>query len=199
MIIEQNKVAILSYTLKSNNKDGDILETIDKSKPLEFVFGKDSLLAGFENRLKGLKDGETFEFTIPKSEAYGPYKDELIIKLSKQMFSQNGVINEQILTIGNKIPMMDSAGRRMNGTVREVNEDSVKMDFNHPLAGKDLYFSGEIKQVRDATEEELNPSIQHTCGCGTGTKDESCCSSSNSKQAQSEEIGCGCGNTSCGC
>lgn len=200
MVISQNMVAAITYTLKSNNKEGKIIESIDNTKPVEFIFGKDSLLPGFESKLTGLGNGESFEFTIPSTEAYGPFKDELVVDLDKQIFAQNGVINEQILQIGNQIPMADSQGRRMNGIVREVMDEKVKMDFNHPLAGQDLYFSGQVERVREATYEELNPPAHHGCGCSSGPADESCCSTPKEEEhAHADDHGCGCGNSSCGC
>lgn len=200
MVISQNMVAAITYTLKSNNNEGKILETIDSTKPVEFIFGKDSLLPSFESRLNGLGNGESFEFTIPSNEAYGPFKQELIVELDKQIFAQNGVVNEQILQIGNQIPMMDSQGRRMNGIVREVMDEKVKMDFNHPLAGQDLYFSGQVERVREATYDELNPPAHHGCGCGSGPADESCCSTSKDDNtndsccSSEEQKSCGCGH-----
>lgn len=62
--------------------------------------------------------------------------------------------------------MINSDGDRFNGSVLEVRENTVIMDFNHPLAGEELHFVGEVLLVRDATEEELNP--KHSCGCCSG-------------------------------
>lgn len=200
MVISQNMVAAITYTLKSNNIKGKVLETIDSTKPVEFIFGKDSLLPAFESKLTGLSNGESFEFTIPSTEAYGVFKDELVVDLDKQIFAQNGVVNEQILQIGNQIPMADSQGRKMNGIVREVLEDKVKMDFNHPLAGQDLYFSGQVERVREATYEELNPPAHQGCGCGSGPADESCCSTPKDENtndsccSSEEQKSCGCGH-----
>ena len=198
MQISENKVAAITYILKSNNEEGKVLETIDSVKPVEFIFGKDSLLPSFEKNLTGLESGQKFEFVIPSEQAYGGFKEELIVELNKDIFAQNGVVNDQILTVGNQIPMMDSQGRRMNGIVREVVGDQVKMDFNHPLAGQDLYFSGQVERVREATYDELNPPAHQGCGCGSGPADESCCSTPKEEHAHADG-GCGCGNSSCGC
>lgn len=203
MVISQNKVAAITYTLKSNSAEGNIIETVDSTKPVEFIFGQGSLLPAFEQYLDGLTSGEGFEFVIPSNEAYGVFKAELVVELNKDLFSHNGVVNEQILTIGNQIPMMDSAGRRLNGIVKEVKEDKVMMDFNHPLAGQDLHFAGKVEMVREATYEELNPPAHHGCGCGSGPADESCCSTPKHEHAHGhnhdDDHGCGCGNGSCGC
>lgn len=196
MHISENKVAAITYTLKSNNNDGDVIESIDSTKPVEFIFGGGSLLPSFEKYLDGLKSGDGFEFVIPSEEAYGTFNEDLVVALNKDIFAQDGVVNEQVLTIGNQIPMMDSQGRRMNGVVRELMEDKVKMDFNHPLAGQDLYFVGNVEMVREASFEELNPPAHQGCGCGSGSDAGSCGSkdeNSNDSCCSSEEQGsCGC-------
>jgi len=198
MNISENKVAAITYTLKSNNNEGKVIEAIDSTKPVEFIFGSGSLLPSFEKYLNGLKSGDGFEFVIPNEEAYGKLNEDLIVELDKNIFAQDGEVNEQILTIGNQIPMMDSQGRRMNGVVRELIADKVKMDFNHPLAGQDLHFEGKVEMVREATQEELNPPAHQGCGCGSGPADESCCST-----PKDESDGNGCCSSeeqgSCGC
>jgi FKBP-type peptidyl-prolyl cis-trans isomerase SlyD len=79
----------------------------------------------------------------------------------------DGKIAEDILFVGNIVPMSDAEGHRMNGIIREVKEETVTMDFNHPMAGKTLNFDVEVVSVRDVTPEDL----QGQCGCGCG---ESC-------------------------
>ena len=202
MVISENKVAAITYILKSNNKEGKVIESIDSTKPVEFIFGGGSLLPSFEKYLNGLKSGDGFEFVIPSEEAYGQFNEGLVVELDKNIFAQDGVVNEQILTIGNQIPMMDSQGRRMNGVVRGLLEEKGKRDFNHPLAGQDLHFTGQVEMVREATYEELNPPAHQGCGCGSVPADESCCSTPKDEHehAHADEGCCGgsVGN-SCGC
>jgi len=199
MQISENKVAAITYTLKSNNNEGKVIESIDSTKPVEFIFGGGSLLPSFEKYLNGLESGDGFDFVIPSDDAYGTFNDGLVVELEKNIFAQeDGTVNEQILGIGNQIPMMDSQGRRMNGVVRELIGDKVKMDFNHPLAGQDLHFAGKVEMVREASHEELNPPAHQGCGCGSGPADDSCCSTPKDENSadsccSSEEQGsCGC-------
>jgi len=196
MIINLNKHTAITYTLKSDNADGKIIETVNSTKPVEFIFGTGSLLPAFENHLNGLEAGHQFEFVIPSAEAYGVFKKELLVELDKNMFAQNGVVNEQMLSIGNQIPMQDSRGNRMNGIVKEVSDDKVKMDFNHPLAGQDLYFVGQVEAVREATYDELNPPAHQGCGCGSG---DGSCSTEPEHAHDHGDGGCGCNDTGCGC
>lgn len=181
MIITKNKVASLTYTLTLNDFEGQIIETVGKEQAVEFLFGSGNLLPALEEALEGKEMGSSFRFQIPAHKAYGDYNQQAIIELSKDIFIRDGVMNNEILIIGNEIPMMDRNGNRMNGIVKEVKDTVVVMDFNHPLAGNDLFFKGLITQIREATDEELNPS--HSCGCGSGGGH------------QHDEGGCGCGSS----
>lgn len=203
MIITKNKVAALTYTLTLNDYDGQIIETVGKEQAVDFLFGTGKLLAAFELALDGKQGGDNFRFQIPASEAYGTFNPEAVIELSKDIFIRNGEMNNEILIIGNEIPMMDKHGKRMTGVVKEVKDTTVTLDFNHPMAGNDLYFKGLIAQVREATYEELNPP-QGGCGCGSGgggcdspeSSGDSCCSTSDSHEGHGHgdgHGGCGCG------
>lgn len=199
MIITKNKVASLTYTLTINGFDGQIIETIGKEQAVDFLFGAGKLLPAFEIALEGKEVGENFRFTIPANEAYGNFNQEAIIELSKEIFKRNGEINNEILFIGNEIPMMDRNGKRMNGIVKEVKDDVVVMDFNHPMAGNDLYFKGLVAQVRDATYEELNP--PQGCGCGSGgghNHGDGGCGCGSGGDHNHGDGGCGCGSSESG-
>lgn len=84
----------------------------------------------------------------------------------------DGAIPDDMLVVGNVLPMADQAGNRLMGTVKSVNEADVTMDFNHPMAGKTLNFTGEVLGVREATQEDLMPMgggcSCGSCGCGEG-------------------------------
>ena len=140
----------------------------------------------FENNLNGLCVGDKFEFTLTPEQAYGEYNDEHLIDLPKNMFEVDGKFDTDIVYEGNIVPMLDTNGNRLNGVVVSIGDDSVKMDFNHPLAGETLHFSGEVLEVRDATAEEIAALTSHSCGCG--------CSGCNSEGGGcSEGCGSGCG------
>ena len=82
----------------------------------------------------------------------------------------DGKINEDICQVGNEVPMMDSEGNPLKGIINEITDTYVKMDFNHPMAGQDLFFSGRIIEVRQATEHELAATSAHSCSsCGSNS------------------------------
>lgn len=170
MKIEANRVISLSYTL---TVEGEVIEEVDASQPLEFLFGSGYLLPKFEANLLNKQVGDSFDFKLSPEEAYGQINSEALVKLSKDLFKIDGKIEQGLLTIGNVIPMQDSEGNRLQGVVKEIEEESVVLDFNHPLAGSTLHFVGEVESIREATEDEikwkgLTPPLSSNCepeGC----------------------------------
>jgi len=185
MDISVNKMVTLSYVLRTEGKEGEIIEQTPENSPLKFVFGLGQMLPAFESNLSGLKQGDDFEMTLTAQDAYGEIDEEAIVELSKDIFVVDGFFDEERFMPGNQVPMQTSSGQRLNGTIVDVDNDSIKMDFNHPLAGTNLHFTGKIIEVREATEEELMPS---GCGCGCGCDSDDC----------STESGC-CDSKGCGC
>ncbi len=168
MKIEINKFASLVYTLHESDVEGRIIERVEESAPLSFVFGNGRLLPAFEANLAGLSEGSLFDFSLPAAEAYGELLEEMIISLPRHIFEDEGVLKSDVCYVGNSVPMMDSQGNRMNGTVVEIGDSFVKMDFNHPLAGTDLHFTGKVVGVRDALPEELESNSSGGCSsCGS--------------------------------
>ena len=166
MRIDRNKHVTLSYELRVNGQEGEMVEQTSNDAPLQFIFGAGKMLEMFEQKLEGLAAGESFNFELKAVEAYGEVNPNAVVDIPKNIFEVNGQIDESLLTVGNAIPMQDAQGNRLNGIVLEVADEKVKMDFNHPLAGDDLYFNGEVIEVRDATEDELAESCGSSCGDG---------------------------------
>lgn len=180
MHISANKMVTLRYTLRTDDIDGNIIEQTNEGPPLKFVFGLGMMLPAFESNLAGLKQGDDFEMTLKAAEAYGEVEETAIVDVPKNIFIVDGVFDEERFKPGTQVPMQTSSGQKLNGIVIEINENELRMDFNHPLAGVDLHFIGNIIEVRDATEEELAPVGCGGCGsgsCGSHDEhDEGCCS-----------------------
>lgn len=155
MKIGDKKVVTLTYELRQDHAQGELIQKVEANRPFVYLFGVGGLLPKFESSLKGLQAGDTFSFGLIPEEAYGEVTEEAIIDLEKSIFEVDGKIDEQLLEIGNTVTMQDQHGNPLDGIVVEVGDDFVKMDFNHPLAGENLYFSGEILEVRDASAEEV--------------------------------------------
>ena len=170
MKISTNKFVSVSYDLNVGEGDErELMERATAERPLQFIFGTDSMLPAFEEELKGLDMGAAFQFTLTPENAYGEFDEENIIELPKNLFEAEGKFDTEYVKEGNTIPMMDSTGQRIMGTVHEVKDDVVVMDFNHPLAGETLHFSGKVLDVHEPTTEELaliNAEIHSGCGGG---------------------------------
>ncbi len=164
MQITKNKVVSLSYILKRDNAQGEIIEETRAGDPLVFLYGIGQMLPKFEEHLSTLKTGDDFEFTLSSDEAYGEMDQDAIIDLDKSIFMVDGKIDDEMLAIGNVIPMRDDQGHMLQGTVVNVTNDSVRMDFNHPMAGNTLHFTGNVIEVRDATAEEISHGHAHGAG-----------------------------------
>jgi FKBP-type peptidyl-prolyl cis-trans isomerase SlyD len=191
MAITKNKMVSLTYDLRVDEKDGELIEQATIEKPLTFVYGAGMMLPKFESLLEGLEQGKSFEINLSCNDAYGELDENAIVDLPKHIFIIDGNFDEDIIKTGNTVPMMSTNGQRMNGLVLEITDDTVKMDFNHPLAGEDLFFKGEIIEVRDASEEELTATMGG-CECGGDGEGEDCgCEGGSHAHGGS---GCGCGH-----
>jgi FKBP-type peptidyl-prolyl cis-trans isomerase SlyD len=167
MKIEKNKMVSLIYELREGDSGGRIIETLDELKPLTFLYGTGRLLPFFESNINDLGIGESFMFTLKSEMAYGERREEMIVDVPVSVFESDGKINEDICRVGNEVPMMDGEGNPLNGTISEITDTFVKMDFNHPMAGLDLFFAGKIVDIRDATDFELAGTMNSCAGCGS--------------------------------
>ncbi len=174
MKIEKEKYVSLLYELRENDSDGRIIEELNPERPLNFIFGMGRIIPGFESGIDSLSKGDDFAFKLSPSEAYGEKREEMVVNVPLNLFEKDGKIDESICFVGNMVPMSDNTGRRIDGVIIEIGDSFVVMDFNHPLAGSSLHFSGKIVEVRDATEKELEavrPGNDHggCSGCSGGS------------------------------
>ena len=171
MNAEKNSVVSIVYELREGSDQGKVVESLNNDNPLTFLYGTGGLLPKFEEHLNGLTSGDNFEFLLTSENAYGPVVENAIVHVPKTVFEVDGKIDETLMAVGNTVPMMDAEGRRMNGKVIAVEAEAVQMDFNHPMAGNDLHFKGNVTEVRGATEEELSHGHLHAdgggCSCGS--------------------------------
>jgi FKBP-type peptidyl-prolyl cis-trans isomerase SlyD len=150
------------YELRETNANGRILEKLKENKPLNFIFGTGRLLPAFEANLFSLESGNSFSFNLSADKAYGERREEMIINVPLSVFDNDGKVDENICRVGNEVPMVDGSGNPFYGIINEILEDSVRMDFNHPMAGVDLFFSGKILDIREPSEEEIS-GTNHSC------------------------------------
>ncbi|UEG51588.1 peptidylprolyl isomerase [Mucilaginibacter daejeonensis] len=152
MKIEPQHVVSLTYDLYVNQEDGTeaLVESTTLEQPLTFLYGAGQMLPRFEDNLSTLSTGDKFDFKLSAEDAYGEYNDEAVANLPKEMFQ-----GQDMPEVGSILPLQDNQGNRFQGQVVSVVEDSVIVDLNHPMAGQELHFKGEIINVRPANPEEL--------------------------------------------
>ena len=182
MIIKKDKVVSIDYTLK--NAAGEIIDESKSGGPLSYVHGNGMLIIGLEKQLEGKKPGDSFHAEIEPAEGYGERKEDLILDVPKEHFPADVQIE-----VGMQFEAAGPGGSNIV-TVKTVNEKTVTVDANHPLAGQKLFFDVSVVDVRDQTPEEIAAAQRVGCGGGCGG-----CSSG----------GCGggscggCGSGGCGC
>ena len=169
MKITKDKFVAVTYDLHVGRGDErELMESASVERPLQFIFGAGTMLPAFEGQILNLETGNKFKFTLTPDKAYGEYVEEHVAELPKKIFETDGKFDEEYIVEGVTLPMINSNGDRMNGSVLEVKDDVVVMDFNHPLAGETLHFEGEIIDVHNPTVEELaaiNQVMSGGCGC----------------------------------
>ncbi|MFN5418355.1 MAG: peptidylprolyl isomerase [Flavobacteriia bacterium] len=155
MTIETNMVVSLNYKL-TNHTTGEKIEETSTDNPMVFIYGVQSIIPEFESNIAGKKVGETFKFAIESKNAYGEKSADNHVAIPLTVFfREDGKLNTDEVYVGATLPMSDNQGNNMLGTILEMNEETLTMDFNHPLAGVDLHFEGEVLELRPASEEEL--------------------------------------------
>ncbi|MBI5916398.1 MAG: FKBP-type peptidyl-prolyl cis-trans isomerase [Bacteroidetes bacterium] len=155
MVIENNTVVSLHYRLTENDLLGELVEETFGGDPLIFLYGAGQMIQEFERQLAGKAAGDNFAFGIQSGDAYGEHDPDAVVLLPLSVFEHEGQLDREMLVPGNMIPMSDDQGNRLQGLVQEVTAEGVVMDFNHPMAGQDLYFTGIIESLRAATPTEI--------------------------------------------
>ena len=192
MKISDNKYVAVIYDLNvGEGEERELMEKATREVPLKFIYGTGMMIPAFEKELMGLEPGQKFNFSIAPADAYGEYNEEHVLDLPKHIFEVDGKFDSEMIQEGNTVPMMDADGHRMNGSVLEVKEDVVVMDFNHPLAGETLHFSGEVIDVHEPTPEESAAFAAPAGGCGCG------CGDCGGGCGEHEGHGCGSGCGGC--
>lgn len=167
-----NKYISVTYELFIIGEDGKphLVEKAPADKPFQFISGFGITLEGFEQAIAPLETESTFDFTLPKEQAYGEYVEERVVKLEKEIFSINGHFDHENIYKDAIVPLQNEDGHRFMGRVLEITDEQVTMDLNHPLAGKALNFKGYVIESREATNEEIQDMVNRLnsddCGCG---------------------------------
>jgi FKBP-type peptidyl-prolyl cis-trans isomerase SlyD len=156
MKVNKNTVVSLSYIMRLDDAEGEIMESIEDSNPFIFLFTEEALLPRFEKEIEGLEVGAKFDFTVSPEEAYGVYAEDSVVELPKEIFHIDGRFDEEGVKEGVWVPLTTEDGQSVEAEVTEVGTDTVTVDFNHELAGATLNFQGEVLAVRMASKQEVD-------------------------------------------
>ena len=192
---KHNMFMAVSYTLYT--VDGENREKIEEApttKPFEFISGFGVTLDEFEKNIVELEPGAQFDFELTKEQAYGDYEEERVLDLDRSIFQINGHFDHENIFVDAIVPLQNEEGNRFYGRVMDITDDKVKMDLNHPLAGKTLNFKGRVLEKREASNQEIQNLVNFLigeggCGCGDcggGCGDHEC--------DGHHDHGCGCGH-----
>lgn len=157
MTIAENKVVTLEFTVK-NAETGEVIETSVDSEPLVYLHGFNNLVPGLESELTGKVVGDSYDVTVSPEEGYGVRDESLVQEVPMEAFQ--GIENVQV----GMAFTADGAEGPVVVEVTAVEGDVVTVDANHPLADIKLAFSGEVKEIRDASQEELEHGHVHGPG-----------------------------------
>jgi len=168
MAIENNQIVSIEYEVKSN---GQVVDSNVGGEPLVFMIGKQQIIPGLEEEVCKMNMGEKGDILVPAAKAYGEYNSEALQEVPKEQFA--GID----LTEGMSLYGQSEDGGTVQVTVKEIKDEAVTIDYNHPLAGQDLMFTVTVATVRDATAEEAmtgvpaenaQPETGGSCGTGCG-------------------------------
>lgn len=158
LVVADDMVVQLDYTLTLAN--GEIYDSSDETGPLEYIQGQGQIIPGLEESLYGLQVGEEKDVVVTPDVAYGEYDPEAMQSLPRDVFPP-----DMELEPGMAIDLYDEdADEEIEAYITEVEDDSIVVDFNHPLAGETLNFHVKVVGVRPATAEELDHGHVHSAG-----------------------------------
>lgn len=152
--IGKDTIVELKYVLREGGENAEVLEIMDEHWPLKFYFGAGSMLAAFEGNLEGLTEGEAFSFSLQPEQAYGKLNPDEVREIPLHELPDNERFPNKDFEKGDRLVFNMGKESEQLGTITEVLEHSVLVDFNHALAGKELYFQGRVLTVREPRKEE---------------------------------------------
>lgn len=157
MSLNLSKVVTFNYTVK--DEEGNVLDTTSNREPLSYLSGQNQIIPKLEETLNTMLIGGKKNVKIDAPEAYGEYKKEAVQEVKKSDFPA-----ELEIEVGRSYIANSPEGQQMPFVIKSADEEKVEIDFNHPLAGKNLEFDVEVVDVRDATPEEMEHGHAHGAG-----------------------------------
>ena len=151
--VEKDAVVTLEYTLKVG---GEVVDSSEGHEPIQFLQGHGQIIPGLERAIEGMEVGESKNVVVAPADGYGEIDEEAFTEISRTEFPTNIPLQP-----GVEVQVRDEEGEILDAYIASVTDDTVRLNFNHPLAGQELDFSVTIVDIREATEEELEHGHVH--------------------------------------
>lgn len=151
--VQDDVIVTLHYTV---TVEGKIVDTSRNDEPIFFIQGKRQIVPGLERALYGMKVGESKEVVVAPEDAYGKVDEDAFADIPRSEFPP-----EIPLDPGIELQLSNDEGDELEAFIVSADEDTVHLNFNHPLAGEELHFSVQVLELRQATEEELDHGHVH--------------------------------------
>lgn len=145
--IDDGVVVSLDYTL---TVEGEVVDSSEENEPIQFIQGQEHIIPGLERELYGLKIGDDKKVTLSPEDGYGEVEPEAGMEVPRDEFPP-----EIPMEIGTGLQLKTQEGETVSAHIASITPDSVRLDFNHPLAGKELQFEVKVVDLRQATEDEI--------------------------------------------
>lgn len=152
--VDDGKVVSMHYTL---HVDGRVVDSSEGGEPLQFIQGMGHIIPGLEHQLYDMQVGDAKSITVSPREGYGETDETAFMDVPRQAFPDNVPLDK-----GTELELRDQAGNPVYARIDGVSDDNIRLDMNHPLAGKELNFDVKIAGLRDATEEEVSHGHVHS-------------------------------------
>ena len=151
--VQNGVVVSMEYTLKI---DGEVIDSSEGQDPLEFLTGHGNIIPGLEDEMIGMKIGDSKDVVVAPADGYGEYDDEAFLDVPKNQFPAEMQVEE-----GMELTVRDDAGEGRYARIESVEDETVRLNFNHPLAGDELHFNVKVVSLREPTDEELEHGHVH--------------------------------------
>lgn len=147
LTVQDNIVVAMDYVL---NVDGELLEKTESNHPVEFIQGSGQIIPGLEREMSGMRIGDSKEVDVTPEDGYGVLDEEAYAEIPREEFPADIPVEQ-----GVAILLRDEDGDEQEAHIIEIKENLVRLNLNHPLAGKDLHFEVKVVALREASEEEI--------------------------------------------
>jgi FKBP-type peptidyl-prolyl cis-trans isomerase SlyD len=154
--VNDGHVVSMEYTLKVDN---EVTDTSEGREPLEYVHGAGNIIPGLEREMVGMALGESKDVVVAAADGYGEEDDKAFMDVPKAQFPE-----EIPMKVGTEIQVQNQQGQPMYARIEQIEGENVRLNFNHPLAGKELHFAVKVVGLREATAEEKEHGHVHGPG-----------------------------------